>query len=152
MYVFDIVDQRVVFAAILLPLMGCIMSYLLSRVFQQKTQFCKTVALETASMNCLIVLAALRFTLPQPSADLASTIPIWIMFTIPGLYVSLAILRIVKQFFATFLENRKQKQFRQFSIVSGIMNQANLTTLSAPLFVQDGEEENGPVNEKVTVL
>jgi hypothetical protein len=46
-------------------------------IFRQKNTFCQSLALETSSLNCLIVLAAIRFTLQKPAADLASHIPIW---------------------------------------------------------------------------
>ncbi|PVD23701.1 hypothetical protein C0Q70_16974 [Pomacea canaliculata] len=93
MYVFEEIDRFEVMGAVLLPLSGFVLGFALPLLCRQKTAFMKTIALETSSLNCLTVLAALRFSLQQPDADLASTVPIWVMFTIPGLYVGLAILR-----------------------------------------------------------
>ncbi|KAL3870061.1 hypothetical protein ACJMK2_042677 [Sinanodonta woodiana] len=155
MYVFEVIEQYTVVAAILLPLCGFLVGTVLSIIFRQKPSFCRTVAIETSSLNCLIVLAALRFSLNQPDADLASVIPIWVMFTIPGLYVLLAILRILKRSIDGILENRKQKEYRQYSIASGIINQANMAALSAPLFVSETyntDDEQASVSEKITVL
>ncbi|KAK3591159.1 hypothetical protein CHS0354_029006 [Potamilus streckersoni] len=155
MYVFEVIEQYTVVAAILLPLCGFLVGTVLSIIFRQKPSFCRTVAIETSSLNCLIVLAALRFSLNQPDADLASVIPIWVMFTIPGLYVLLAILRILKKSIDGILENRKQKEYRQYSIASGIINQANMAALSAPLFVSETyntDDEQASVSEKITVL
>lgn len=155
MYVFEKVDKITVLAAVLLPLCGVLVGTVLSIIFRQKSNFCKTIALETSSLNCLIVLAALRFSLNQPDADLASVIPIWVMFTIPALYVILAILAKFKSKIDTYLESRKKNQTRHYSIASGIVNQANMAALSAPLFVTetitDDDQQSG-ISEKVTVL
>ncbi|XP_060576298.1 sodium/bile acid cotransporter 5-like [Ruditapes philippinarum] len=155
MYVFEKVDKMTVLAAMLLPLCGVLVGTVLSIIFRQKSNFCKTIALETSSLNCLIVLAALRFSLNQPDADLASVIPIWVMFTIPALYVILAILGKFKGKIDMYLESRKKNQTRHYSIASGIVNQANMAALSAPLFVTetitDDDQQSG-ISEKVTVL
>lgn len=155
MYVFEKVDKITVLASLLLPLCGVLVGTVLSIIFRQKSNFCKTIALETSSLNCLIVLAALRFSLNQPDADLASVIPIWVMFTIPALYVILAILAKFKSKIDTYLESRKKNQTRHYSIASGIVNQANMAALSAPLFVTetitDDDQQSG-ISEKVTVL
>ena len=154
MYVFEVIEKMTVLAAILLPLCGVLVGAVLSIIFRQKSNFCKTIALETSSLNCLLVLAALRFSLGQPAAELASILPIWVMFTIPGLYVVLAILRVIKRSVDEFLESRKEKQYRHYSIASGIVNQANMAALSAPLFVTDTctEEDQASASEKITVL
>ena len=153
MYVFEVIEKYELLAAFLLPLTGFVIAFVLGKIFRQKPGFCTSVALETSSLNCLITLAAIRFSLPSPSDDLASTIPIWIMFTIPGLYILLAIVRFFKKCVANFLESRKQQQFRHFSIASGIVNQANMAALSAPLFVSEvTDDEQGSISEKITVL
>ncbi|KAJ8305523.1 hypothetical protein KUTeg_016068 [Tegillarca granosa] len=153
MYVFDKIVENAVLAAILLPLCGFFVAYALAKIFRQNSKFCTSVALETSSLNCLIVLAAIRFTLEKKDADPASTIPIWVMFTIPGMYVLLAILKCIKKNINGFLESRKQQKFRHFSIASGIVNQANMAALSAPLFVTEvTEDDQASVSEKITVL
>jgi len=155
MYVFETFEKVTIVAAILLPLCGVIIGTVLSIIFKQKSNFCKTIAMETSSMNCLIVLAALRFSLNQPDANLASVIPIWVMFTIPAIYVILAILSIFKKKVDRYLESRKKNQTRHYSIASGIVNQANMAALSAPLFVTETnieEDSQSNVSEKITVL
>ena len=126
---------------------------MLSVACRQKVRFIKSIALESSSFNCLIVLAALRFSLPQPDADLASSIPMWVMFTMPGLYICLAILQKVKSWIDNFIESRREKQCSDYSVVSGVINPPGIAALSVPLFVTDGsdDDENRP-NEKVTVL
>ncbi|XP_069127206.1 uncharacterized protein [Argopecten irradians] len=153
MYMFDNIKIHAVLAALLLPITAFAITFGLSKLFRQKPKFCQSAALETSSFNCLIVLAAIRFTLPKTAADLASEIPMWIMFTIPGMYVILSVIRVIKNFISNFLESRKQQQFRHFSIASGIVNQANMAALSAPLFVTEvTDDEQGSVSEKITVL
>lgn len=155
MYVFENVENMTVLAALLLPLCGVVVGSILSIIFRQKSTFCKTIALETSSLNCLIVLAALRFSLNQPDANLASFIPIWVMFTMPALYVILAILASFKSKVDVFLESRKKNQTRHYSIASGIVNQANMAALSAPLFVTEtatDDDNQSAVSEKITVL
>lgn len=155
MYVFEVVEKMTLLAALLLPLSGVVVGAILSIIFRQKSNFCKTIALETSSLNCLIVLAALRFSLNQPDANLASVIPIWVMFTIPALYVILAILGTLKGKVDAFLESRRKTQSRHYSIASGIVNQANMAALSAPLFVTEtitDDDQQSAISEKVTVL
>jgi hypothetical protein len=69
-------------------------------------------------------------------------IPIWTMFTIPGLYVVLSVFNYIKCSLCSFCKSRKQEKFRHFSIASGIVNQANMAALSAPLFVTEVTDEN----------
>ena len=153
MYVFEMIDNYTLLGAILLPLCGCGTGFVLSVACRQKVRFIKSIALESSSFNCLIVLAALRFSLPQPDADLASSIPMWVMFTMPGLYICLAILQKVKSWIDNFIESRREKQCSDYSVVSGVINPPGIAALSVPLFVTDGsdDDENRP-NEKVTVL
>ena len=153
MYVFEVIKTYALLAAILLPVSGFTITFSLLKIFRQKPTFCKSAALECSSFNCLIVLAAIRFSLPKPDSDLASEIPMWVMFTIPGMYVVLGVLKVVKNYIGNFMENRKQQKFRNFSIASGIVNQANMAALSAPLFVTEiTDDEQGSVSEKITVL
>lgn len=169
MYVFNVIDNYAVLGAILLPLVGCVLGFTLAAVCRQKFTFVKTIALETSSLNCLIVLAALRFSLKQPDSDLASTVPIWVMFTIPGLYVVLA---IVQRFYNTVMyywNSRKAALAarssssagsdgkaspgpgKEYDVASAIVSRPGMAALSAPLVVADGVDDD-PNNEKVTVL
>ncbi|KAH3829012.1 hypothetical protein DPMN_131000 [Dreissena polymorpha] len=156
MYVFEAVNNWTIVAAMLLPLCGVLVGSVLSIIFKQKSNFCKTIAVETSSLNCLIVLAALRFSLNQPDANIASVIPIWVMFTIPALYVILAVFGLLKARVDTYMESRRKNQTRQYSIASGIVNQANMAALSAPLFITEtvltDDDNQSTLSEKITVL
>jgi hypothetical protein len=75
------------------------------------------------------------------------------MFTIPGLYVVLSVFNYIKCSLCSFCKSRKQEKFRHFSIASGIVNQANMAALSAPLFVTEvTDDEQASMSEKITVL
>ena len=175
MYVFELINNYAVLGAILLPLIGCLLGFSLAAVCRQKASFIKTIALETSSLNCLIVLAALRFSLQQPDADLASMIPIWVMFTIPGLYVVLAVLqrfhRTVMHYWrmrrsgsgggsggsgsggSTASKESPEHEGKDFDVASAIVSRPGIAALSAPLVVADGVDDDVVVNnEKVTVL
>lgn len=166
MYVFELINQYAVVGAILLPLIGCLLGFTLAVICRQKTSFVKTIALETSSLNCLIVLSALRFSLNQPDADLASMIPIWVMFTIPGLYVALAILQ---RFYSTVLHYWNMRlrnnasaassvgkdsptHSKDYDIAAAIVSRPGIAALSAPLVVADSVDDDPANNEKVTVL
>ncbi|XP_076441524.1 ileal sodium/bile acid cotransporter-like [Babylonia areolata] len=165
MYVFELINHYAVLGAALLPLTGCLLGCTLSKLCRQQTAFVKTIALETSSLNCLTVLAALRFSLPAPHADLASMVPIWVLFTIPGLYVLLALLQ---SFYKALLLQWRLRRCAQraasvgskdspsphhdYDVVSAIVNRPGIAALSAPLVVSDGPEEEAGHSEKVTVL
>jgi hypothetical protein len=56
-------------------------------------------------------------------------------------------------FLSEYCKSRKQEKFRHFSIASGIVNQANMAALSAPLFVTEvTDDEQASMSEKITVL
>ena len=165
MYVFELINTYAVLGAILLPLLGCLLGLSLGVVCRQKASFVKTIALETSSLNCLIVLAALRFSLQQPDADLASMIPIWVMFTIPGLFVALAVLQRVHRTARHYWNMRRSNNSgssvtskespthgKDYDVASAIVSRPGIAALSAPLVVADGVEDDPANNEKVTVL
>ena len=169
MYVFELINNYAVLGAILLPLIGCLLGCTLAALCRQKASFVKTIALETSSLNCLIVLAALRFSLQQPDADLASMIPIWVMFTIPGLYVALAILQrfynTVYHYWTLRRQNNSSssgggggkdspttQHSKDYDVASAIVSRPGIAALSAPLVVADGVDDDPGHNEKVTVL
>lgn len=153
MYIFEVIDTYALLAALMLPLCGFLFGYVISIICRQKTKSIISIALETSSLNCLIVIAAIRFSLDPYEADQASTVPIWVTFTSPGFYAFLAVVQAFKKCVDNFMESRKQTKFRHFSIASGIVNPTNMAALSAPLFVTEGQEDDqASVSEKITVL
>ncbi|GFN87123.1 sodium bile acid cotransporter [Plakobranchus ocellatus] len=165
MYVFELVNEYALLGAMLLPFCGCLVGALAAAAFRQSYAFVKTIALETSSLNCLIVMVALRYTLEQPDADLAAMIPIWVMFTIPGLYASLAICNKIKNVIRHYWDNRNGNKkegdgcaaSKAYSVSSSVVSPPGTTTLSAPLVVADGGLDDDLTistmsNQKVTVL
>ncbi|RUS92094.1 hypothetical protein EGW08_000118 [Elysia chlorotica] len=165
MYVFELVNEYALLGAMLLPLCGCVVGALAAAAFRQPYAFIKTIALETSSLNCLVVMVALRYSLEQPDADLAAMIPIWVMFTIPGLFVSLAICNKIKNVIRHYWDNRNGNKkesegcsgSKAYSVSSSVVSPPGTTTLSAPLVVADGGLDDDLTvstmsNQKVTVL
>lgn len=162
MYVFELVDGYALLSSMLLPLFGCVLGGLLAAICRQKHSVIKTIAMESSSLNCLVVMVALRFSLKQPDADLAAVIPIWVMFTIPGFFVFLAISYKVKSVLLHFWKNRNNKDndvlssSKAYSISSSVVSPPGTTTLSAPLVTTDGLDDDATIsttsNQKVTVL
>ena len=155
MYVFEPINYYAVLGAVLLPLTGCLLGCSLATLCRQNTSVMKTIALHTSSLNGLIVLAALRFSLQQPDADLASVVPIWIMFTTPGLYVAMAIVQRIYEIVQRHCSSRsssdggdedntesgfndKRKHVhRVYDTISGVENRTEETSiLSSPLVTE----------------
>ncbi|KAH9504680.1 hypothetical protein Btru_062561 [Bulinus truncatus] len=162
MYVFELVNTYALLGAMLLPLCGFVVGAATAAICRQSLAFVKTIALETSSLNCLVVMVALRFSLKQPDADLAAMIPIWVMFTIPGLFVSLAICNKAKVVVVHYWQNRNNKDndihnsSKAYSVSSSVVSPPGTTTLSAPLVTADGLDDDATIsttsNQKVTVL
>ncbi|KAK6990049.1 hypothetical protein BgiMline_013320 [Biomphalaria glabrata] len=162
MYVFELVNTYALLGAMLLPLCGFVVGATMAAICRQNLAFVKTIALETSSLNCLVVMVALRFSLKQPDADLAAMIPIWVMFTIPGLFVSLAICNKAKVVVVHYWQNRNNKDndmqnsSKAYSVSSSVVSPPGTTTLSAPLVTADGMDDDATIstlsNQKVTVL
>lgn len=56
-----------------LPYLGYLCGYLAARIFKQPGPDCLAIALETGIQNTGIAIFLLRFTLPQPQADLTTS-------------------------------------------------------------------------------
>ncbi|XP_029639629.1 sodium/bile acid cotransporter [Octopus sinensis] len=155
MYVWNILDIYIILGCTLLPVTGWVLGFFLGLIFRQDGPILEALSLETSSFNNLITVAALRFSLSSRPGDLSSTVPFLVIFTTPGIYIVLSLIKSLRLCIINYLQERRQKQVnRQFSIVSGIINQANITALSAPLFISDilDDEDSSDNKEKVTVL
>ena len=77
-YALDFVldNWRVPLCAALLPYIGTFLSGLIAHLVGQPWYRVKTVAIETALQNTAQTLFMLRYTLPQPEADIASVMPL----------------------------------------------------------------------------
>lgn len=155
MYIWNITDLFILIGCALLPMTGWMLGCILGLIFRQEGAALEALALETSNFNNLILVAALRFSLPSELADPASIIPFLVIFTTPAIYILVSLLKSLRLSVLNYLHERRQKQVnRQFSIVSGIINQASITALSAPLFISDvmDDEDSSDNKEKVTVL
>lgn len=55
-----------------LPYLGYSLGYLLAKILKQPAPDCLAIAIETGIQNTGIAIFLLRFTLPQPQADLTT--------------------------------------------------------------------------------
>lgn len=63
---------QIIVAGLFLPWVGYILGYLAAFVLRQPPADCLTIAIETGIQNTGISIFMLRFSLPQPQADLTT--------------------------------------------------------------------------------
>ncbi len=73
---FFLEDWRVGTCSALLPWIGTFLSGLVAYVLGQPWYRAKTVGIETALQNTALTLFMLKYTLPQPEADIAAVMPL----------------------------------------------------------------------------
>lgn len=64
--------MQIVVAGMGLPYLGYVLGYLIARLLRQPTPDCLAIGIETGIQNTGIAIFLLRFTLPQPQADLTT--------------------------------------------------------------------------------
>lgn len=155
MYMFDILNTSILVGAAMLPILGYCIGTFVSYLSRQESAYVKTIATETTMSNCILVLVMCKFSLPQPDADITSTIPIWVLFMSPVPFIIVSIIRKVRHVAVRRFKKQKEKQYRHFSIVSSLLNVTNVTTLSSsmsPKLSSPTDENYILIDEKVTVL
>jgi hypothetical protein len=155
LYMFSMVDMPKIVAAAFLPLLGYVLGFMVSCLSRQDADYKKTLVTETTVWNCLLVLVMIRFSMPQPAADIMSCMPIWILLFTPMPFMMHYVLKRVKRCMWKSCAKRKEKKYRHFSIVSSLLNVTNVTSLSnsmSPKVSSPMEESKDLVDEKVTSL
>jgi len=155
-YVFSLLDHKVMAGAATLPLFGYLIGVASSYIARQDGTRIKTIAVETTTFNTFLIVVIARFSLPQPDGDIAAALPLWIVFMTP---IPLLLTSIVKRIQNSLWERcakRREKKYRNFSIVSSLQNVTNITTLSSSMSpkLSSPTDENCPslIDEKITVL
>ena len=155
MYAFDIVEAKVAAAAFLLPASAYGLSTLICCASRQSVDSHTTITTETTFFNCLVVLVSTRFSLPQPDADLVSTMPMWIVFLAPLFFIGTILFRRAFACAQISYQRRceSQKQYRHLSIVSSLINVTNVTALSPGISPKSPVDDSTTlIDQKVTVL
>ena len=153
LYMFENIETKTLVAAALLPTIVFGVGWMLAHFTRQDRDCIKTISTESEALNCMLVLVILRFSLPQPDADITSTVPIWITFMTPLPFVVTIILHRLKRTIGEICSRRKEK-YRTFSIASSLLNVTNVTSLSnttTPM-VSPTQEDVMLIEEKITVL
>lgn len=154
-YMFSLLSTVTMIVVAMLPMMGFLIGGFISYMSRQDTDFVKTIATETTLSNCLLVLIMIRFSLPQPDADIASTIPMWVMFVSPAPFITAWFMQRFRKCIRRQCAKRREKKYRHFSIVSSLLNVTNVTTLSNSMTPKVGSPSDHChmfIDEKVTVL
>ncbi|XP_046594965.1 kinase D-interacting substrate of 220 kDa B isoform X6 [Neodiprion lecontei] len=93
LYLFQLFSWRIIVAGIGLPWLGYLFGYLLALVLRQPGPDITAISVETGVQNTGISIFLLRFSLPQPAADLTTIAPVSVAIMTP---IPLTILWIVK--------------------------------------------------------
>ena len=124
-YAFDLLDARALAAALIMPAAGQLLTLAVCCVLRQEPDVTKTVSTESAVFNCLLSIAVVRFSLDQPDADVASAMPLMILFTSP---TSIVVMRMCnnlhKRIQKRYCGSRHERLKRRYSIVSSLLNVA----------------------------
>lgn len=97
MYVLTVLDNAALVTGGLIPFIGFGIGGGIMLLLKQGKQAAKTLAIEAAIMNSIVVIVSLRFTLPQPDADLASASAMWVLFLTPAPFVLMFLFHRIKK-------------------------------------------------------
>lgn len=82
-YLFKLFTAKILFVGFCLPFLGCISALLFSYCCNQSTQDRLAIAVETSVQNTGIAIFMLRFSLPQPEADITTVVPVAVALMTP---------------------------------------------------------------------
>lgn len=83
LYLFELFSWEIVVAGLCLPWLSYTLGYSAAWIFRQPSPDCMAIALETGIQNTGISIFLLRFTLPQPAADLTTVMPVSVAIMTP---------------------------------------------------------------------
>ncbi|CAH1994356.1 unnamed protein product [Acanthoscelides obtectus] len=83
LYLFELFSWEIFVAGMSLPWMGYLFGYVVSKILRQSEEDCIAIAVEIGIQNTGIAIFLLRFTLPQPEADLTTVIPVSVAILTP---------------------------------------------------------------------
>lgn len=91
LYLFKLFSWKIIIAGLGLPWLGYGLSWIVAKLLKQTQPDALTIAIETGIQNTGIAIFLLRFSLPQPQADLTTVIPVSVAIMTPfpllGLYL-----------------------------------------------------------------
>lgn len=91
LYLFELFSWQIIVAGLALPWLGYILAWGAAKALRRNSVDSLTIAIETGIQNTGISIFLLRFSLPQPEADLTTVIPVSVALLTPipllGLYI-----------------------------------------------------------------
>ncbi|KAI0215482.1 P3 protein [Lamellibrachia satsuma] len=95
LYIFSLLTPRVLFAGCLMPYVGFVCGGLLACVTRQPRARMIAIAIETGIQNTGIPIVLMKYSLPQPEADLSVVAPVVVaMFTPIPLWIAMVALEV----------------------------------------------------------
>ncbi|XP_074031709.1 P3 protein isoform X2 [Leptinotarsa decemlineata] len=98
-YLRKVANYLIIVAGMAVPWMGFLAGFLMSKFLRQPPPDCTAIAIEIGIQNTGIAIFLLRFSLPQPEADLTTVVPVSIGILTP---FPLLFLLIYKKIYARF--------------------------------------------------
>lgn len=118
MYVFSVLDNTALIAGALIPFIGFGIGGGLMLLAKQGKVPAKTLSIESAIMNSIAVIVAIRFTLPQPDADIASAAAMWVLYVTPLPFVIMFLFHRIKKTIMSHFEKEDIKKEQEVTILS----------------------------------
>ncbi|XP_059618020.1 ileal sodium/bile acid cotransporter-like [Phlebotomus argentipes] len=97
LYLFELFSWQIAVAGLGLPWLGFLLGFVLAKVFRQVPADALAIAVETGIQNTGISIFLLRFTLPQPEADLTTVAPVAVAIMTPLPLIVLYVILKVKE-------------------------------------------------------
>ncbi|XP_018320320.1 solute carrier family 10 member 6 isoform X2 [Agrilus planipennis] len=97
LYLFEMFSWQIVVAGIGVPWLGYLGGWLLAKIFRQNPKDSLTIAIEVGLQNTGIAIFLLRFSLPQPEADLTTIAPVAVACMTPIPLLVLFLIKLVKR-------------------------------------------------------
>lgn len=95
LYIFRLITPALIVAGCLLPYIGFLLSGLIAFILRQPLPRILTIAIETGIQNTGLPIILMRFSLPQPDADLSVVSPVVVAMFMPlPLWVAVSIVEI----------------------------------------------------------
>ena len=109
LYIFSLLTARVLFAGCLMPYVGFACGGLLACVTRQPRARIVAIAIETGIQNTGIPIVLMKYSLPQPEADLSVVAPVVVaMFTPIPLWIAMVALEVRRRWFSGGDEKTKK--------------------------------------------
>ena len=112
-YAMGVLDKITLTIAGLVPSLGFCIGGGLTLATRQGKPSAKSVGIEAAIMNCLAVIAVIKYTMPQPDADMACASAIAVLFFTPLPFIGMLIFHKIKKKILTYFENRRFEKEQQ---------------------------------------